>query len=50
MALHRYSHRSWLVAPFITSIPKETLAFTLEATRKAVRSKLNVDLGVAPTH
>jgi hypothetical protein len=40
----------WLVAPFITSIPRETLAFTLEATRKAVRSKLNVDLGVAPTH
>ncbi|MGA2812357.1 MAG: hypothetical protein ABSG16_13220 [Candidatus Acidiferrum sp.] len=26
----------WLVGPFVTSIPKETLAFTLEATRKAV--------------
>jgi hypothetical protein len=26
----------WLVGPFVTSIPKETLVFTLEATRKAV--------------
>ncbi len=26
----------WVVGPFVTSIPKETLAFTLEATRKAV--------------
>jgi hypothetical protein len=26
----------WLVGSFINSIPKETLAFTLEATRKAV--------------
>jgi hypothetical protein len=26
----------WMVGPFVTSIPKETLAFTLEATRKAV--------------
>lgn len=26
----------WLVGPFVTSIPKETLIFTLEATRKAV--------------
>jgi hypothetical protein len=30
----------WLVGPFVTSIPKETLAFTLEATRKAVESAL----------
>ena len=30
----------WLVGPFVTSIPKETLAFTLDATRKAVRSAL----------
>ena len=29
----------WLVGPFVTSIPKETLAFTLEATRKAVMAK-----------
>jgi hypothetical protein len=29
----------WLVGPFVTSIPKETLAFTLEATRKAVQQK-----------
>jgi hypothetical protein len=28
----------WLVGPFVTSIPKETLAFTLGATRKAVKS------------
>jgi hypothetical protein len=26
----------WLVEPFITNIPKETLEFTLQATRKAV--------------
>jgi hypothetical protein len=29
----------WLVGPFVTSIPKESLAFTLEATRKAVTAK-----------
>jgi hypothetical protein len=29
----------WLVSPFVTSIPKETLLFTLEATRKAVEAK-----------
>jgi|SRR5271167_2876297 len=27
---------AWLIAPFITHIPKETLEFTLEATRNAV--------------
>ena len=26
----------WLIEPFITSIPKESLEFTLRATRKAV--------------
>jgi hypothetical protein len=26
----------WLIGPLVTSIPRETLAFTLEATRKAV--------------
>jgi hypothetical protein len=26
----------WLIGPFVTSIPKESLTFTLEATRKAV--------------
>jgi hypothetical protein len=26
----------WMIKPFITAIPKETLSFTLEATRKAV--------------
>jgi hypothetical protein len=29
----------WLIGPFVTSIPKESLAFTLEATRKAVTAK-----------
>jgi len=26
----------WMIGPFVTSIPKDTLTFTLEATRKAV--------------
>jgi len=30
----------WLVGPFVTSIPKETLVFTLDATRKAVKSAM----------
>jgi|KBSSwiStaDraftv2_1062776.scaffolds.fasta_scaffold403304_2 hypothetical protein len=30
----------WMVGPFITSIPKDTLSFTLEATRKAVLAQL----------
>jgi hypothetical protein len=29
----------WLVGPFVTSIPKETLLFTLDATRKTVMAK-----------
>ena len=29
----------WLIGPFITSIPRESLAFTLEATRKAVNER-----------
>jgi hypothetical protein len=29
----------WLIGPFVTSIPNETLAFTMEATRKAVLAK-----------
>jgi hypothetical protein len=28
----------WLIGPFVTSIPKETLTFTLDATRRAVTS------------
>ena len=28
----------WMIEPFVTSIPKESLAFTMEATRKAVVS------------
>lgn len=30
----------WLVKPFVTSIPQESLAFTMEATRKAVESRM----------
>ena len=30
----------WLIGPFVTSIPKETLSFTLQATRKAVLEKM----------
>ena len=30
----------WMIGPFVTSIPKETLQFTLGATRKAVASRL----------
>ena len=29
---------SWMIGPFVTAIPKETLTFTLEATRKAVEA------------
>jgi len=30
---------AWLIGPFVTSIPKETLTFTLEATRKAAETR-----------
>ena len=29
----------WLIGPFVTSIPRETLTFTLEATKKAVEKR-----------
>jgi len=29
----------WLVGPFVASIPKETLLFTLDSTRKAVLAR-----------
>jgi hypothetical protein len=29
----------WMIGPFVTGIPKESLTFTLEATRKAVQSR-----------
>jgi hypothetical protein len=29
----------WIIRPFVTGIPKETLTFTLEATRKAVEGR-----------
>jgi len=31
---------NWLIGPFVTSIPRETLTATLEATRKAVEGRL----------
>lgn len=30
----------WMIGPLVTSIPKETLLFTLEATRKAVEERM----------
>jgi hypothetical protein len=30
---------AWLIGPFVTSIPKESLTFTLDATRKAVEAR-----------
>jgi hypothetical protein len=30
---------SWLIGPYVSSIPKESLAFTMDATRKAVLAK-----------
>jgi len=30
----------WLIGPFVTSIPKESLTFTLEATRRAVKAQM----------
>jgi hypothetical protein len=32
----------WMIRPFVTGIPKESLTFTLEATRKAVESHRKV--------
>ena len=31
----------WLLAPFVTSVPKESLTFTLQATRKAVEKRFS---------
>jgi hypothetical protein len=31
---------AWMVKPFVTSIPQESLAFTMEATRKAVEGRM----------
>ena len=31
----------WMIKPFVTGIPKESLTFTLEATRKAVAAHLS---------
>ena len=32
----------WMIGPFVTSIPEETLSFTLQATRKTVLGKLKI--------
>jgi hypothetical protein len=29
----------WMIKPFVTSIPKESLTFTLEASRQAVLAR-----------
>jgi hypothetical protein len=31
----------WMVGPFVTAVPRESLTFTLEATRKAVLTEIN---------
>jgi hypothetical protein len=31
----------WMIGPFVTAVPKESLMFTLEATKKAVLSRLH---------
>jgi hypothetical protein len=31
----------WMIEPFVTSIPKESLAFTMEATRRSVVPRKN---------
>jgi hypothetical protein len=31
----------WLIAPFVTSVPKESLTFTLQATRNAVEKRFS---------
>jgi hypothetical protein len=36
----------WMIGPFITSIPKDTLSFTLEATRKAVLAQMKQSAAV----
>jgi len=33
----------WMVGPFVTAVPKDSLTFTLEATRKAVLATLQAN-------
>jgi len=35
----------WLIEPFVTSIPKETLGATLVATRKTVQARVATQRG-----
>lgn len=39
---------AWLIGPFVTGIPKESLTFTLEATRKAVRKRAGTEVSAQP--
>jgi hypothetical protein len=38
----------WMIGPFVTSIPRETLTFTLEATRRAVQAHQQNTSDVTP--
>lgn len=38
----------WMIGPFVTSIPRETLTFTLEATRRAVQADQQNTSDVTP--
>ena len=38
----------WIIGPFVTTIPRESLKFTMEATRRAVLRKEQSDLGDGP--
>jgi hypothetical protein len=38
----------WMIKPFVTGIPKESLTFTLEATRKAVEARRSAYRTAAP--
>lgn len=33
----------WMIGPFVTAVPKESLTFTLEATRKAVLARMRAN-------
>jgi len=38
---------AWLIGPFVTSIPRESLTYTLEATRRGVETRRNAAANVA---
>jgi len=39
----------WIIEPFITNIPRETLQFTLQATRKAIVKKMKISDSLSST-